>query len=435
MMDIKTDLVQKTLACFSCTCVLLAGSAAYGWEIQAETSAGIGMSDNITRSEDVPIEETMGLAGLNLALTEETPRLTADVRAQFDYLYYADGTFDNELVGGLAATLNFTIVDERLIWLVQETFGQQLVDPLSPSSPGNRENVSYFTTGPTLSLLPGSRNNIQVDLLYSSVNYEVRPADNERLSAALELGRQTGRDTRLSLVANTTQVDYKSDLATDFDRHEAFIRYEINGSRNTFAFDLGVTEVDVADVTGDGTLVRLNWIRRISVDKTFVLTGGSNYSDQGDIFRFNQSGESDLRNTGDVIPGSAPFTNNFASISYVIDRERTSLNIDLSFSQEDYAGEQQFDRDTYGVNFSFSRDLSERLFAGLNFQYREREFTDLGTADDDLFTSAELGYRFGPSSSVSLQYAYFERSGDTAFVQVQENRLFVRFFFTPAWGR
>jgi len=414
----------------------LAGSAAHGVEIEAQFNVGVGVSDNIARTSDNEIDEVIGVAGFNFSLIEETRRVSADIQSQFDYLYYKDGTFDNEWVGGLSAALDINLIEERLTWIFRENFGQQNADPLDPARPGNRENVNYFTTGPTLSLLPASRNLVEIDLHYSSVNFEERDADNERITSALRVGREIRRGATLSLNALTERVEFDNDgLSPDFDRHEGFVRYELFGSRNTLGVDLGYTEIDVEGETGDGLLLRVDWSREVSASATFRMSGGSNYSDQGNIFRFYQDITSDLRDTTDSVDTTEPFTNNFFSIGYGLNRDRTSVNASFNWNQEDYDGRSPDDRESTSVNLDLRRDFTSNLFGRLGVFYQRLEYENLGRVDDDTSVSAEIGYRFGPSSSVSLQYARQERDSNITMADSRENRVFLRFYFTPAWGR
>lgn len=416
--------------------IALAGGVAHGADIEAEFNVGVGRSDNIARTSDNEIDEVIGVAGFNFALIEETRRLSADIRSQFDYLYYEGGTFDNEWVGGLSAILDINLIEERLTWIFRENFGQQNSDPLDPARPGNRENVNYFTTGPTLSLLPGSRNLVEVDLLYSSVNFEERDTDNERISGALRIGREIRRGATLSLNAMTERVEFDNDgLSPDFDSREGFVRYELFGNRNIFGIDLGYTEIDVDGETGDGVLLRIDWSREVSASATFRMSGGSNYSDQGNIFRFYQDITSDIRETTDSVETTEPFTNNFFQIGYGLNRDRTSVNVSFNWNQEDYDGSSPDDRESTSVDLDLRRDFTPNVYGRFRVRYQRRDYINLGSVDDDTSVSAEIGYRFGPSSSISLLYARQERDSTRTMADSRENRVFLRFFYTPAWGR
>ena len=75
------------------------------------------------------------------------------------------------------------------------------------------------------------------------------------------------------------------------------------------------------------------------------------------------------------------------------------------------------------------------MSAGFSAQFLQRNFKYLNTADDDVSVGVDLGYTFGNSFNASLQYNYYARRGDTAVAVSRENRLFLRLFYTPAWGR
>ena len=168
-------------------------------ELEAEVRAGVGVSDNIARTSTMEIDETIATVGFDFAATEQTRRLDLDIRSNVDYLDYVDDTFDAEWVGGLNGLAIFSLIDERLTWEIRDNFGQQLLDPLEVARPGNRENVNFFTTGPTLTSSAGGRNPIVLDARYSRVSYEERPFDNDRLSGRLSVGRNTSRDATASL--------------------------------------------------------------------------------------------------------------------------------------------------------------------------------------------------------------------------------------------
>ena len=104
-------------------CALLLGAEARA-DLTYEVEAGVGHTDNITRVETGETDETLATIGTRVDWTEDTRRLAADVFADLDYVEYLDGTYDGEIVGTADADLNFGIIPERIIWQVQDSFGQ-----------------------------------------------------------------------------------------------------------------------------------------------------------------------------------------------------------------------------------------------------------------------------------------------------------------------
>ena len=407
-------------------------------EYDARVRAGIGVSDNIDRVAQNEVDETITTLGFEFAVTEKTSRMDLNLRSQFDYVNYSDGPFDSEWIGGLAGFVRFTMIDERLIWIVQDNLGQILVDPLRPAGPGNREDVNFLTTGPTLRLLPGSRNSIDVDLRYSRLDFEVRPIDNERLSAALSLGREVSRESRLSLDVSAERIEFDNGgLTAPVEKHEAYVRYEITGSRSTFGFDVGYNEVEFAGSKGDGVLARVDYSRETSANGSFTVSGGSQFSDQGNVFRFYSNITNNLQDVSDIPVSPAPFQNYFVALAYALDQERYAINASFDWNQEDYEDGQGIDRDVIRGNLVLRREITRKLFAGANIGFLRREFKNLlqPRRDDDLILGLNFGYRFSAGFDLSLEYQHFQRNSITPGDDFTENRAFLRASYTPVWSR
>ncbi len=432
----KNKMTRKNYPTMIMPLLLALAAVANAAEYDASVRAGVGASDNIARTAQNEIAETITTAGFDFAVTNQTRRMDLDLRSQFDYVDYSDGTFDSEWVGGLNAFASFTLIDERLRWIVQDDFGQTLFDPLQPARPGNRENVNYFTTGPTLNLLPASRNFIDIDLRYSRVNYEVRPYDNKRLSGALSIGREISQESTLSLNLRGQRTEFDDgELTPPIETYEAFARFETTGNRSTLGFDIGYTEVEFGGSEGDGILARVDYTRQTSANGTFTMSGGSQYSDQGNIFRFYNELTNNLGVTTDITDSPAPFRNDFFALAYALDQVRYTVAASIDWSQQDFADGQGDDRDLFRGRLDFRREVTRTVFAGANIGFQRREFNDLARRDDDLILGLNIGYRISAGFDVSIDYQHFQRNSTTLDADFTENRAFLRVSYTPVWSR
>lgn len=420
-----------------CVCVpaLIVVTAVHGYEFDAQVRAGVSVSDNIARTPQNEIDETITTVGFDFGVVEQTRKMDLNIRSNVDYLNYTDGTFDSEWIGGLNGLAIFSLVDERLSWIVQDTFGQSLFDPLQPSRPNNRENVNFFTTGPTLSLMLASRNPIVFDLRFSKVNYEIRDSDNDRLSAAVSVGREIKRASTVSLNLDAARIEYDNGITPPVERYEAFVRYETTGNLSTLGFDLGYNEIEFGGNNGDGILARVDYTRQTSANGNFRVSGGSRYSEQGDIFNFIRDLTNNLTETSDITDSPAPFRNNFVFLLYGLDQERYSITTSLDWNQEDYDDGQGNDRDIFRGNLGFQREVSRTVFAGANIRFVRREFKDLDRRDDDLTLGLDVGYRFSVGFDVTFGYRHFQRNSTTSGADFTENRALIRLSYTPVWSR
>ncbi len=416
-------------------------------DIGADVSVGVGYSDNITRTELDPVDDVIGILGLRFDLDQSTARIDANIRSNAYFLTYDKGTFDDEVIAAVAASVEISLIEERLNWYFGDYFGQQQIDVFQPVRPDNREDVNYFTTGPNIRLPLGVRTAFGADLRYTNVEYEFRTDDNVRGSARVWLGRDISEARTLSINAFAESVEFDDPQFTqDFDRFEGFLRWDGGAGRNAtglapavgrnvFGIDVGYTELEVDLETASGYLVRADWTRTMTARSTLVMRAGSRYSDQGDIFGDYQNVARGIGDTEDIDGDGRPFRNNFFDISYNTQRRLTWVSLQLGWSQEDYELGFDRDRDIFWGRLVLERDFSDKTFVYLNSRFDVRDYKyDPPRKDDDLSIEISFGYRLGRRVTVALQYRYFQRNSTAAAADFKEHRGFLTFTYTPAWG-
>lgn len=411
----------------------LSGIAA---EYTGQIRAGIGVSDNVTRVDGGEIDETIATAGFDLRITEQSRTVDLALRASVDYLDYLDDTYDAEWVGGLDGNVSLSLIEERLRWVIQDRFGQQLFDPFQPARPDNREDVNFFTTGPVLNLFPASRNDVRIEARYGRVDYEERPSDNDRLEGKLMVGRSMAPDSKVSLNFTGRRVEYdESAFAPPIESYAGSLRIERTGSRTSVGFEAGYNELEYAGFSGDGLLLGFDWSRETSANGRVSVSAGSRYSDQGDIFQLQQGLSPSLGETIDDPDSVAPFRDNYFSLRYGLETDRQSIETSLNLRQEDYQGGTGADRDFYTGRFTMRRNLSRTVYTRARAQLTRRDYKYEDRRDDDLVLGLSLGYRFLPGFDVSVEYVLAQRNSTSAGADYSENRAFLRLAYTPRWSR
>jgi hypothetical protein len=418
--------------------LLLISTNAVSADIEAALTAGVGHTDNLGRSFDNQISEEMAVAGLSFDLTEETRKLDAYIRSNFQYVYYDLEDFDDEVVGGLEAVIDYSFVENRFNWSILNNYGQRLQDPFLPDQPGNRENINFFSTGPSFHFPMGDRHRLTLSGLYSDVRYEESPFDNTGLSVAGAFRRDLREDQALSLnaILDTTEYD-DEELAGDFDRREYFARFQSLRGRDEIEIDLGQTELRFEDLeTNSGPLIRFFWRRALSTVSNFEFNAGSDHASQQDRLRYLQSNQNEIGETVDLegAEGDVPFRNNYVAMTYDYARERTVMVYRLEWTQQDFEGRSDLDRDVGRANVTFRRAFTQRLFGQLEFQFARREYTGLLRTDNDSALSAMFGVHLGTKFTLSLQYLYFRRNSNLDTDEFTENRVFLALTFVPGWA-
>ncbi len=418
--------------------LVLSPTQANAADITTTFTVGIGQSDNILRTPNNHIEESMGNAGVRFGLVESTRKFNADIVANLDYLTYLDDAFDDDLTGGATVLAGYDIVEEFLEWDLQYNFGQQVFNPLAPVRPDNQEDVSFLTTGPRMTLPLGSRHEFGLDLTYSDVNYEINLNSNSRKTARARFTRALNENRNLSIIGSVERIEFfESPTAPDFDRNRVFLRYESISTRNTISADIGVNSVQLDGQTdsNSGTLIRFNWVRNVSSSSLFQIGGGRVFSDQGDVFRMFQNAQSNVGDPLDIVGVENPFENDFLNVRYSRQRDRNGFEISAMYNGEDYENDSTLNRTIARASVSFTRDLTNKFFGEIGVDVFRRDFEALDRQDDDLQGTVTLGYDINPAFSTSLSYQYFKRSTDSGAIEFDENRIFLFLNYIPKWSR
>ena len=233
----------------------LAASLAVSQAATAETltygaDAGIAETDNVNLAPTREVSQTIAVVDLDFDVKQLTRRFDLDAKGNFSYLDYLQNAYGGQLVGRFDGTAKIALIPERLTWVVQDDFGQAALDPFTPQTPNNLENVNYLSTGPDVALRFGGTTFLNLSARVARAQYETSPFNSNRVLGDAAWGFQLSPASTLSLNADTERVLFENTVFnTDFDRSNAFMRYEIQGARTTFSADLGGTRIEQGGVS------------------------------------------------------------------------------------------------------------------------------------------------------------------------------------------
>jgi hypothetical protein len=388
---------------------------------------GVEHTDNAGRSNVDPQSESIGTAGLGLDIDAQRPRLSAEVGANLEYRRYFDDTFDPEVVGGVDANLGFALLPERIVWMLEDNYGQISNNRLVADSPDNRQDFNYLSTGPDITLPLGARNYVLASGRWSDSYYEEAGQDSQGLTASVALGHKLSEMTNLSLNGSWSQIEYDNETFEDNEIREGFLRFDATGVRTTLVVDAGYTEAERGDQEpSDGWLGRLTFSRQLSARTVLDLSAGSEFSDAGQSFRLDQQALGVQPGTVDVLAVADVFRNNYLYLGLTADLDRTILTVSVHANQERYEEQDTFDRDIVGAAFSIERQLTPRFTLGFEADYSKDEFVvgpEVGF--DEWFAGLSVDWQLTNAWSLRATGFYYEGSGDGIVRDYDETRGFI----------
>jgi len=413
----------------------LLASAARAAELSYGVEVGVGQTDNVTRVEEDPQNETIASVAAQLRLDHESKRLRANVTTYLEYLDYLDNTYEAELVGNLVGNAVVDIVEDRFTWTVDETFGQTTQNQLAPSTPDNRENVNYVSTGPDFTFSLGARNKLLLNGRFADVSYESSELGNQRLSGALAFRRDLSDATNVSMNVTTEQVAFDDQvLGVDYDNNEAFLNYSLDAARTTLSADGGVAEIKSDGETNSSWLGRLELTRRASPALTVGLELGHDFSDAGSSFVDLQASQPGSTDPVPVQQTTLPFENTYGTVFGRFSRNRTSLELRAGYYDEGYDALPLYDRKRTTFEFSVERSLNAALSALVSADYSHQDYDSLDYQFSDLTAKFEVHWKVGRSTVVSFDYHYLTRNDDANATDYSSNEVWVHFGYLVGAG-
>lgn len=401
--------------------VILASSslsaAEPGTQLEWSATTAVGHTDNVTLVESDPISQTIASAGGSINLTRTGSRLNATLRGDGNFLSYLDDAFEDEFLGSAAANIEVDLVGEALTWTVDNTFGQAITNEFEPPTPDNRGNVNVISTGPDILLPIGSATELAFGGRYEDSTYEsTSETDSQSWLGNAAIVRRASPAVAWSLNAAASHVNYDDTASSSFNEQEAFARLDARGGRQTLAIDLGIAILDQGDESESTPLVRINWMRELTPSWSLVFYGGSEYMNSADQFVAGVAeapGGDQLGGTQDVILTVQAHRNDFAGISLAFERQRTTLRLYSSASQERYPDSASLNRDIWSVGAEASRQITQRLNAHIQTSYDNRDNINSNTDDNTTILTARLDWRLGTALFLGLDGGIKDRSGKT----------------------
>lgn len=388
--------------------------------------AGIGRSDNLTRVPAQEIAENITTAGLELDLNRTGRRLNADLVGNLRYFDYLENTYESELTGRFDGTVDLGILPERLNWVVEDNYGQASTDIFAVQTPATREYINYFSTGPDLLMNFGANGYARLFGRYALASYEVSSLDGDRRQVGLTAGRRLSNNGSISLNLVGERLQYDDPAANaDYDREQAFIRYEGRGARTRITLDAGYTKIEGLSYTDGGATFRLEVSRTVSASSTLSFTGGVRMTDSSDRFRMSELGAISGPQSAVVTATPEAFENRFASAGWAFSRNRTNLGITVAFNNDVYERSAQLGRKRTAIEANLRRQLTRALSARLVGAYTMDKFDAPNSDFDEWRAGAGARLALGRNMFLNLDADHYRRTADSPLNEYVENRAFL----------
>jgi hypothetical protein len=393
----------------------LPGSAS-AVRLDYELGVSVLRSDNIGLSGAAPVEDTVVSPGLRFTASQQGSTFRLDARGDLQYLHYVDDSFDDGFRGALSAQAAWTVIDERLEFVVEDYLSRQPIDTLAAFSPGNEQQANMFIAGPTLYGRFGDATRAQLDLRYgNSQAEETTSFDSDRYSAALRAEREFSRTRRIGLNAEATEVDFDVPLpGTDYTRYDGYLSYRAELRRFDVEIDAGYSRLELDQRPGSHSdplfRGRLAW--KPSARSTLDASVGYQFIDaaQDLVLLDAGAGNPQVPIRPDV------YRQRRAELGYRFDGVRFDVSLDGYVQRMDYvdAATAASDQDNHGGAFEVGYRLRPRTRLSFLAAMDTRDYRGLSREDEESILGVGLNHEFTRNWSARLDVLRRERNSTDA---------------------
>lgn len=354
-------------------------------------------SDNIARSTTDPIAETVFAPQLSFDVRRNGSGLRLESRGQLQRLHYLGDRFPAEWRGGFAGQLDWTLVPQRLSFVLEDYLSREPVNLLDSLSPDNQQQVNVLVAGPDLFARLGPATRAEIELRYGHSHAdESRTFNGHRSSVAARVLRDISAWQRGSLHLEATRAGF--DLSTKYTLRNAYVGYGLE--RPAFRLELaaGSSRLDpwMAGVPASTPLLRgdLEW--KVTPRSVLSARWRSGFSDATEYLvvqgrDIDAPAAPDLRRMDfPVHIGAGAFRERRADIGYRFDGERLGLELRPHYEQVQYLEDIVPDHRSRGGSFSLEYRLRPRTTLSLVAARQHRRFIDIAREDTDL--AAGIGF-------------------------------------------
>jgi hypothetical protein len=420
-------------------------------EVKFAADAGVGASDNITRTVNGK-SETMAQVGTQLTVTESSRRLAFNLGADLSYIDYLGGTYSGELLGNVNANALVRLIPDNFEWALQESFGQTRLNLFAVATPANRENINTVSTGPRIKVNLGSTLTLALNGNYARTDYQTSLLGTQRIGGDLGLEHALSGDALIAVRAAHNQVDPLSGLAgNSYSTQSAYLNYVLKGALTNVNLDLGGSRVQRTGATQNGPVARLSVDRKIGRNSTFSFGAGREFTDQGSLFGAN--GISSLGqaitpisnsqlSTQAINRSTSAFQHTSVNLGWLIQGRRTSIRLSGVWSDDVYDGQAALDRRRWTTAAFLSRQFGARLSGTVNASYGDDNYKLSGAGLKETSYGANLAWRVGRTIFIEAAYEG-QRSQSQGAAQplqslsagVSENRVWLKLRYSGDTAR
>ena len=421
--------------------LLVVPAGAGAADLEYELGMSVLRSDNIALSSFDETSDTVVSPSLRFTLEQESSSLRTKATGSVAYLDYLSNTFDSEVRGDLAGEMTWSVLPQRIDFVVNDYLNRQPVNVLTGFNPTNQQQVNVFIAGPTFHARFSDGFRGQLDLRYANTYAETTDDFNgNHYNAAARLMRDTSANQSVSANVESTQSEY-DDPADNYRRDDVYIGYSLRLAALELTAAGGYSRLRLED--GSGThgqpLARasVTWAPTARSRLVAVARQGFSNAAQDVVNRTTDLEGSIINELGssDVLVSPEAVKQQELYLAYHFDTERWAFHVQPYYQRSKSIGNsatgpvdpinpdpsQLATRDNYGGLFAIDYRLSPRNTVSLLLAHDENRYDDIQRRDRGYIAALSSINRLTRHWSWRADLQHRQRDSSVAGASYDEN--------------
>lgn len=354
---------------------------------------GLAYTDNARLSSSGHSSDGIATAGFNTDY-QRMGALSLNLLGSLERLQYLRSSFGGSFYGHFFGSGILGRPTNLLQWQLSESFGEEMLNPLSSPTPQNLQTINDVTTGPLINLHFGLTNRLTLFGDYSRVTYQRSPFDTQTYEGGAQFQHALTGASSLSLAASAAHTQYLESAAVQsflgsnssgYDLRQASMSYRAQFVRTSVLLTAGYNTVQYGGGAArhGAPLYEVRFSRQISPFSTLYVEGSQLYTTNGGSLG-SPGAQIGLQTGGAQSAGYAvpqPFNQRSADAGWLFERARTSLSLTGTYREEIFNQTGLNQRNSIsdsnhqdeGFTFSLGRQLRPTVAVQLSTQgYWER---------------------------------------------------------------
>lgn len=389
------------------TSLLVAGVVSAN-ELETTLTVTLDYDDNIFRDRDNEVADLKRTPSLDINYKYDFTSVSAELGYSVRRVDYRDDSFPDrtDFIG--QGNLNWSIIDNRLSWVIEHNRNRVSIDNQEAQTPQNEDDRTVVRTGPTIKLLSSNRSELSVNAFYAESNAE-ETQDTEVVNVGVNYTQRLTDTFSLGLFAEVSEIKPEVE-AQGYDNDRAGIRFARTSENLNILLEYGKNEV--ARVSGDENSgpyysASLIWV---TTNGEFSFRANRELTDSSLGLSLNQNVDNGLDN-GDGNLGNQDVVDRFHhELSYSHKFQKARFSLGLTYDEQDFQSLMQ-DESSEAVRFSFGYDVSRRVSVSYDYNTKKNEFFS-GMDQKGEFTSElhSLSLQYRINDALSLRFLLKEES-------------------------